>query len=148
MFWNNQQLKPDEIKGTFQLNKSLSNKQIEYLYNSLLELGYISNNTTLNLFNDAFSIQISETKHPIHWLKSNKALAYLLLNLDLKSFITNSYQSGIEKYKLIKVGSKHKYIDSSSLSTAASESRKIPPKESKVLDEIIEKLNTIENPDS
>ncbi|MDR0681905.1 MAG: hypothetical protein LBG15_08695 [Dysgonamonadaceae bacterium] len=72
--------------------------------------------------------------------KNNRLLAYFMIELNMRRYITNEWQSVISNNKLILAPMKEKYLNASDLSTACDNIRYISPKNSEIIDKYVKQL--------
>ena len=100
------------------LEWDISMIDIEILFNSLREHGFIEGDTPRDNFFAIFNPHVETFKNPVVW-KDIKELVYFFDKCIEYGFIKNSkYQSFIEEHKMFKtINSKGEYIKSNSLRT-------------------------------
>jgi hypothetical protein len=72
--------------------------------------------------------------------KNNRLLAYFMIELNMRRYIANEWQSVISNNKLILAPMKEKCLNASDLSTACDNIRYISPKNSEIIDKYIKQL--------
>ena len=71
---------------------------------------------------------------------NTKLIAYFFLQLNTNNYITNNWQSVIDKNNLILATDKDEFMNRSDLSTAVGTSKEKPPIGYEIIDKYIEKL--------
>ncbi|MDR2915451.1 MAG: hypothetical protein LBV74_11565 [Tannerella sp.] len=117
-------------------NCKLNGKEIRLLADCVNEAHIFTTEITPQILEDFFYCRLSGALKS----KNNRLLAYFMVELNMRRYITNEWQSVIANNNLILAPMKEKYLNASDLSTACDNIRYISPKNSEIIDKYIKQL--------
>lgn len=114
----------------------LNKDEIALLTDCVNEANIFSTEITPQILEDFFYCRLSGA------LKStnNRLLAYFMMRLSVKGYITYEWQSVIANNMLVLAPMKEKYLNNSDLSTANDNIKLISPKKSEIIDKYVKQL--------
>jgi len=117
-------------------NCKLNETEIRFMTDCVNEANIFSTEITPQILEDFFYCRLSGA------LKStnNRLLAYFMMRLSVKGYITYEWQSVIANNKLVLASMKEKYLNNSDLSTANDNIKLISPKKSEIIDKYVKQL--------
>lgn len=117
-------------------NCKLNKTEIRLMTDCVNEANIFSTEITPQILEDFFYCHLSGA------LKStnNRLLAYFMMRLSVKGYITYEWQSVIANNKLVLAPMKEKYLNNSDLSTANDNIKFISPKKSEIIDKYVKQL--------
>ena len=122
------------IKKTFDSN--FDEQQIEILTCCINEARIFTETVDCETVSQIFKCELTT---PLR-VKNNRRLAYFLVSLDDRSYITHYWQSVCESNQLFLSSMKGNILKQTDLSTATNECRDFPPKDSEIIDKYIKEL--------
>lgn len=117
-------------------NCKLNEAEIRFMTDCVNEANIFSTEITPQILEDFFYCRLSGA------LKStnNRLLAYFMMRLSVKGYITYEWQSVIANNKLVLAPMKERYLNNSDLSTANDNIKLIFPKKSEIIDKYVKQL--------